>query len=70
MCKSDYRIRSFFYVRFDFVLIFIDVFAISGGMGKCNNYNNSLKCVGFMCKANNGMVRLFWNRFINFLFVY
>ena len=72
MCKSDYRIRSFVCVRFEFSLIFIDVFAISGGMGKCHNYNNSLKCVGFMCKNENRIlcVFMFDSIFLRFLLLY
>ena len=72
VCKSDYRIRSFVCVRFEFSLIFIDVFAISGGMGKCHNYNNSLKCVGFMCKNDNRIlcVFMFDSIFLRFLLLY
>ena len=50
MCKSDDCIRLYFCIRFEFPLIFTDGFLISGGMGKCHNCKNSLKCVGFMSK--------------------
>ena len=53
MCKSDDCIRLYFCIRFEFSLIFTDGFLISGGMGKCHNCKNSLKCVGFMCKNDN-----------------
>ena len=46
-------IRLYFCIRFEFSLIFTDGFLISGGMGKCHNCKNSLKCVGFMCKNDN-----------------
>ena len=72
MCKSDDCIRLYFCIRFEFPLIFTDGFLISGGMGKCHNCKNSLKCVGFMCKNENRIlcVFMFDSSFLRFLLLY